>query len=234
MTRRELFSLRLTGSIPSTIGQLTALTRLYVFVLTIQCRAHASRFARRYLHNNQLTSSIPSTIGQLTSLRELYVFVLTITVSELIRTQDSFWKPVDKLDSVDDWTIDSTHYIVRVRVDDSVSGAHLSVVARRGLHINQLTSSIPSTIGQLTALTSLYVFVLTITVSELTFLDSQGSFWKPVDKLDSVDDWTIDGTPRIVRVRVDNSVSELTFLASHAGLLPTTSCQARFRRLLGS
>jgi hypothetical protein len=46
----------------------------------------------------------------------------------------------------------------------------------------------------------------------------------PFDWVDSVDDWTIDGTHFIVRVRVDYSiVSELTLLASHAGIFTATS-----------
>jgi hypothetical protein len=57
----------------------------------------------------------------------------------------------------------------------------------------------------------------------LTRDDSQGPFLPTIDWVDSVDDWTIDGTSVLVRVRVDYSVSELTFLASHAGLLQPTS-----------
>jgi hypothetical protein len=100
-----------------------------------------------------------------------------------------------------------------------VFGTHVSGFARRNLSDNQLTSSIPSTIGQLTALSLLYVFVLTIPCRSSRFwLRTQGRLQQPVDKLDSVDDWTIDGTHCIVRGHVDYSVSELTFLASHAGV----------------
>jgi hypothetical protein len=88
----------------------------------------------------------------------------------------------------------------------------------------RLTGSIPSTIGQLTALTTLYVFVLTIQCRISRFwLPTQVIFKQPVDKLDSIDGWTIDGTRYIVRVRVDYSVSDLTLLASHAGHFQTTS-----------
>jgi hypothetical protein len=184
--RRDFSFNQFSSSIPSTIGQLTALTALYVVMLTVQCQTHVSGFARRGLSGNQLTGSIPSTIGQLTALTFLYVFMF--------------------------------------HVDYYGVGTLASRFARRYLHENQLTDSIPSTIGQLTALRELYVFVLTIQRRSSRFsLRTQESFRQPVDKLDSVDDWTIDGTHFIVRVRVDYSVSELTFLASHAGLLPTTS-----------
>jgi hypothetical protein len=75
---RVMNGLQLTGSILSTIGQLTALAYLYLFALTFQSRAHASGFAHRDLSNNQLTNSIPTTIGELTALTVLYVFVLTL------------------------------------------------------------------------------------------------------------------------------------------------------------
>jgi hypothetical protein len=190
-------------------------------------------------------------------------FVLTRDYS-----QEPFFPTIDWVDSVDDWTIDGTHLVVRVRGDYYYVGAHVSGFARRDLNNNQLTSSIPSTIGQLTALTVLYVFVLTIQCRSSRFslrtqvpqqqpvvkfdsdddwsidgthfivrvlvdyhgvggsrfwLRTQDSFRQPVDKLDSVDDWTIYGTPVLVRVRVDYSVSELTLLASHAGIFPATS-----------
>jgi hypothetical protein len=241
---RYLYSNRLTSSIPPTIGQLTALKHLYVFVLTIAVSeltplelTPLASHTHRYLYINQLRSSIPLTIGTLTALQYLYVFVLTIQCRSSrywLRTQDSFRQPVDKLDSVDDWTIDGTHLLVRVRVDYSVrnsriwlrtqvscrqpvdkfdsvddwtiDGTHLLVrvrvdysvgayascfFARRDVSNNQFTSSIPSTIGQLTALTFLYVFVLTIQCRNSRFwLRTQGPCWQPVDKFDSVDDWT--------------------------------------------
>jgi hypothetical protein len=140
------------------------------------------------------------------------------------RLQGLVGPPFDWVDSVDYWTIDGTHYIVRVRVDYYGVETHASGFARRNLQSNQLTSSIPSTIGQLTALTSLYVGMLTLQCWNSHFwLRTQDSCRQPVDKLDSVDDWTIDGTHYIVRVRVDYSVSELTLLGSHAGIFTTTS-----------
>jgi hypothetical protein len=51
----------------------------------------------------------------------------------------------------------------------------------------------------------------------------QGIFGPPFDWVDSDDDWTIDGTQSVVRVGVDHSESELTLLASHAGVFPATS-----------
>jgi hypothetical protein len=88
----------------------------------------------------------------------------------------------------------------------------------------RLTGSIPTTIGQLTALTRLYVLVLTIPRRSSRFLfHTQGTLQQPVIKLDSVDDWTIDDTSALVRCRIDYYCAELTLLASHAGLLTTTS-----------
>ena len=57
----------------------------------------------------------------------------------------------------------------------------------------------------------------------LTRDDSQEPLLATIDWVDSVDDWTIDGTSVLVRVRGAYSASELTLLVSHAGLLTTTS-----------
>jgi hypothetical protein len=62
----------------------------------------------------------------------------------------------DWIDSIDDWTVVGTHCVVRCRVHDSVSG--VSQCARRGLFGNQLIGPIPTEIGQLAAINSLYVF----------------------------------------------------------------------------
>jgi hypothetical protein len=75
MENRGLAFNQLNSSIPSTIGQLTALRQLYVFVLSVQCRRNTPHASAGIL---PLTSTIPSTFGQLTALTRLYVVVLTL------------------------------------------------------------------------------------------------------------------------------------------------------------
>jgi hypothetical protein len=65
---------QLTGSISSMIGKLTALTILYVVVLTSQCQS-CSRVCAQDSFRQQPDRQIPSTIGQLTALGYLYVDV---------------------------------------------------------------------------------------------------------------------------------------------------------------
>jgi hypothetical protein len=68
-----------------------------------------------------------------------------------------------------------SHSVVRSRERCVVSLTNARIA---GIFLGlQLTGSIPSTIGQLTALTTLYVFVLTITVSELTLLASHAGIF---------------------------------------------------------
>jgi hypothetical protein len=177
-----------------------------------------------------LASSIPSTIGQLTALQYLYVFVLTIQRRSsrfTLRTQVPSQKPVDRLDSVDDWTIDGASVLVRVRVDCYGVGAHASRFARRYLYENKLASSIPPTIGQLTALQYLYVFLLTIAVSELTLLALVGvRRYFHFNELTSSIPSTIGQLTALTVLYVfvlTIAVSELTLLASHAGIFTTTT-----------
>ena len=67
--------LQLTGTIPSSLGSLTDLTKLCV--RCIWCRLYAA--LRRptcvlsYLNNNQLSGTIPSSFGSLTGLQYLCV-----------------------------------------------------------------------------------------------------------------------------------------------------------------
>lgn len=68
--------------------------------------------------------------------------------------QESFQQPVDGPNSVNDWTTDCARVIVSCRVDFAMLELTLSY---RGLVGNQLIGPIPSTIGQLTSLTALYV-----------------------------------------------------------------------------
>jgi hypothetical protein len=69
--KRLLHNNSLTGQIPSMIGQLTKLNRLY-------------------LHVNQLSGTIPSTIGQLTALTSIYLLLnqlsgsIPITIGQLL------------------------------------------------------------------------------------------------------------------------------------------------------
>lgn len=73
---RRLIHLRLTGSIPTEIGVLTALNMLCVQLLDVPPRRSpfgASHIPSRHLYDNDLTGSIPSTCGQLTALTELFV-----------------------------------------------------------------------------------------------------------------------------------------------------------------
>jgi hypothetical protein len=76
--------MQLSGSIPSTIGELTTLTFVHVFVffvlndVSLSFLLTRSSFANRNLGSNQLTGPIPSTIGRLTALVSLCVVALSV------------------------------------------------------------------------------------------------------------------------------------------------------------
>jgi hypothetical protein len=75
-------------------------------------------------------------------------------------TQELFEQRANGSDSVDHWTIDGTQSLVRYRVlyDDLTS-----LASHRTLSSNKLTGEIPSTFGQLTALTVLNLFTNLLT-----------------------------------------------------------------------
>lgn len=122
-----------------------------------------SHLACRQLYNNRLTGSIPSTIGQLTALQNLYGRVVLPPInscSSPLRSQRLAYQSIERLDTVDDWAIDSVAELVRLSCchwplfPDQLTQTLLRCI-RRELSYNQLTGSIPSTVVQLTALQNL-------------------------------------------------------------------------------
>ena len=78
LTDLYLFSNQLTGSIPTQLGNLTALTHLYLFnnqltgSIPTQLE-NLTALTHLYLSDNQLTGSIPTQLENLTALRWLYL-----------------------------------------------------------------------------------------------------------------------------------------------------------------
>jgi hypothetical protein len=129
--------------------------------------------------------------------------------------QECLQQSVDRTDSFIDWTIDGTHSLVHgflvvlLFVNGCVTSAHLSLSRRihRNLHNNNLSGQIPSMIGQLTALT--YLFVIALMVFILFTLFAKGFKQQPIGRTDSSDNWAVDSSHFVV-CYVDNSISELT------------------------
>ena len=80
-------------------------------------------------------------------------------------------------------------------------GVHLRASARRSLEDNEISGSLPTSIGQLTALIALCVERSRV-ASGGTHPFHKASFQEPVDWADSIDDWTIDDARCLVRCRV--------------------------------
>jgi hypothetical protein len=111
---------------------------------------------RRSLSSNQFSGTIPSTIGQWTSILSLYESrLLGSAVIISLKSQKFAHQPIDRHDSIDDWTIDSAHSLVSVFDDFVLSLSPLLPYTRRYLSNNQLTGTIPPAIGQLKALNRL-------------------------------------------------------------------------------
>ena len=137
---------QLTGVIPTEIGNLHTLSNLYV----VEHIAIITRltFIYRYLCNNQLTGSIPSSIGSLTSLTLLYAMcgyylMLRAGGCTQINWVDLFHHPL----------------VAWLHLQICMDGCMICMYQWhlcRALYTNQLTGSIPLSIGNLTALMELY------------------------------------------------------------------------------
>ena len=131
---RDLSANQLSGTIPSSIGNLTKVQSLYVpSCIQFHQQTHISLTLSticmfRYLSQNQLSGTIPSSIGNLAQLQTLYVHSCFQFHQQT--TSNSLFQP--KL-------------------------LYFCVMIFRILFGNQLSGTIPSSIGNLTKVQSLYV-----------------------------------------------------------------------------
>ena len=176
----DLSNNQLTGIIPSSIGNLVKLFTLYVLIVS-HCDTTQPNWLNRNLLNfvfcsgllfrslqyNQLNGMIPSSIGNLVGLHTLYVDSFLISPLTRIRTiLTRFFR------------------------------LNLNISFFRTLSSNQLTGTIPSSIGNLAQLRTLYVnffFVLfkgirwwlTLFTYIIIGISFQGFKYQSIDRTDS-------------------------------------------------
>jgi hypothetical protein len=137
-----------------------------------------------------------------------------LTCQGLVRTS------IDWVDSVDDWTINGNHCVVRFRVDNTVS----ELTSLRSLATNLLTREIPSTVGQLMALTHLYFIVLSCQSSLFVQRNLYGnlltgSIHSTIGQLTAL---------KLLYAPFRAQVTELIFVASRTDVLTATSSLDQF------
>ena len=140
----NLTDLRLTA-VPDSIGQLTALTELYLnsnqLTVIPDSIGQLTALTRLSLNSNQLTV-IPESIGQLTALTELDLNGNQLTVIP---------ESIGQLTALTELGLAANQLTV---IPDSIG--QLTALTNLSFAANQLTV-IPDSIGQLTALTELYL-----------------------------------------------------------------------------
>ena len=165
---------QLTGSIPASLGSLTALRELYLDDNQLTGSIPASlgslmNLQRLDLSDNQLTGSIPDSLGNLTRLGYLGLFRNQLTgsipdslgsltdIENLGLGENQLTGSIpDSLGSLTKlWTLS----LRRNQLAGSIPASLGSITSLRGLSLgdNQLTGSIPASLGSLTNLESLYL-----------------------------------------------------------------------------
>jgi hypothetical protein len=154
-----------------------------------------------------MTGTLPSSIGQLVALTDLYIVMLVCSAFELLTLAFSQWLEqlsIDRHNTVNYRAIDSTRLHVPCDVPLWVPH-HQSSCSHSGLEKNQLSGPLPSTIGRLTKLQTLYVdrVVGTESFCNSPCLVAQGCEWQPIDRNNIPRYWwAIDGTHFLVSLVV--------------------------------
>jgi hypothetical protein len=166
--RSGLLYNQLSGSIPSSLGSLTALQELCV--RRCCCCLHGMVLrrcavcARSYLHVNQLSGTIPSSLGSLTGLQQLCVRrVADRPCTALRRPACAFsYLNDNQLSGTIPSSLGSLTGLQNLCVHCARCGspshsAEACAYALSDLHNSQLSGTIPSSLGSLTGLQNLCV-----------------------------------------------------------------------------
>jgi Leucine-rich repeat (LRR) protein len=146
-----VYSNQLSGTIPSSLGDLTSLQYLYLdtnqFSGTIPSSlGYLSSLKRLYLNTNDLSGTIPPSLGKLSALQKLF-----LNTNQLSGTIPSSFGNLSSLQVLE---LNSNHLSGSI----PSSLGKLSVLQRLNLNTNQLSGSIPSSLGNLPALQIMYLF----------------------------------------------------------------------------
>ena len=119
--------------------------------------------ARRDLHSNQLSGSLPSSLGSMTGLQ--YMCVVVLSVSALARGTTTALRDVCVLSSAAG--VRHRPIVAWLPSQSRLTRVPAVLRARRELYSNQLSGSLPSSLGSLPALTRLCVVVLSVSALAL-------------------------------------------------------------------
>lgn len=151
----------LFGTIPTNIGQLTALLFLYMLSrsrITVLTASYAQVFAQQ---SNVWNHSFRNWTNEVALCLVSGAAGLKVVRSKKSLPQIPVREQLDRTNSVVNWSINGISFCVRCRLlRRRTFPAQRSSDTRRFLHTNSLTGSIPVTIGRLTKLEELYVWTI--------------------------------------------------------------------------
>ena len=134
-------------------------------VMLLACLLHRAESPHSLLYSNRLSGTIPYSLGSLTSLNFLYVccaapplLSLRADPSSSPSTQLAQCQPAQWSNSCIAWQLDKSVGLVRASLSHDAEPCHvLNDNARSDLSVEQLSGTIPATLGSLTSLTALCV-----------------------------------------------------------------------------
>ncbi|GEM_PF-6380894 len=151
LTTLSLAGNQLSGTIPSELGNLTALTNLWLYGNQLSGAipselGNLTNLTVLYLSGNQLSGAIPSELGNLTALTTLWLYD-----NQLSGTIPS------ELGNLTNLTV---LYLSGNQLSGTIPSelGNLTALTTLSLAGNQLSGTIPSELGNLTNLTALYLF----------------------------------------------------------------------------
>jgi len=168
----SLSSNKLTGSVPTELGNLTHLTELYLYNNNLTGSiptelGNLTHLTELYLYNNNLTGSIPTELGNLTQLTKLYLYNNNLTgsiptelgnLTQLMRLDLRFNKLTGSIPTELGNLTHLRHlYLSNNKLTGSIPTelGNLTHLWNLYLSSNKLTGSIPTELGNLTQLTGL-------------------------------------------------------------------------------
>jgi Leucine-rich repeat (LRR) protein len=171
---------KLSGTLPASIGNLSALTRLHLYVNSLtggipSSLGNIATLTQLWLHDNPLGGEIPSSLGNLTALTHLYIHRTNLTgsipaslgnlssIQVLTIYLNGLTGNLEWIGNLTNLTQLWAYGLPNLKCEIPASIGNLTKLTHLYIHRNNLTGRIPASLGNLSSLQ-----ILTIAGNDLT------------------------------------------------------------------